>query len=216
MLAITGAHPYRKFPAEGKGWIVGIDNQRMKQVDIPAFKKFLPARYKPTGSWSKQDLIQTCEADGRNWQIQFKSGEMDITKFMGEAIDWIWIDEEPKYGFEEKYAEMMLRLMDKKGIWWMTATPILGTAFLKKLSEMRGVFATTSSVWDNPYIPEEEIQRILENECLTQEDIDVRIEGKYIIFGGRPVFNVRLLNGMLDKAKAEAPAMQGVLETVAA
>ncbi len=69
-------------------------------------------------------------------------------------------------------------------------------------------------MWDNPYLPIAEIQRQAEE--LSEEERDVRIEGKYIIFGGNPVFNVRRLNRMLDNLKNDEPVSVGKLVECAA
>ena len=83
----------------------------------------------------------------------------------------------------------------------MTATPMLGTAWLKAKSEEEKVFTTFGASWDNPYLPMEEIEIAASN--LTEEERLVRIEGNYIIFGGKPVFDVmsltKYLSGLHDR-----------------
>ena len=82
----------------------------------------------------------------------------------------------------------------------MTATPVLGTAWLKaKTEDKKNIFTTFGAMWDNPYLPEQEIAE--RSADMTEEERLVRIEGKYLIFGGRPVFDVLGLTGLLDELK---------------
>ena len=79
----------------------------------------------------------------------------------------------------------------------MTATPMLGTAWLKAKAEDPKVFTTYGASWDNPYLPWEEIEDAASN--LTEEERLVRIEGKYIIFGGKSVFDTIGLTRYMSK-----------------
>ena len=58
----------------------------------------------------------------------------------------------------------------------------------------------------NPYIPLSEIEKVARQ--LPKDERDVRIEGKYIIFGGRPVFDRDLINALEAKA---SPYREGIL-----
>ena len=209
-LAITGKHPYKEFPAEGIGWIVGLDNKMMDRVDQPKFEKFLPQHYRK--HYDKRKNIWYCEGDNRYWEVEFKSTEMGASKFQGAEIDWVWFDEEPKK--TEIFTECMTRLIDRRGIWWMTATPILGTAWLKALAEREDIYSNLLepiSMWDNPYLPEEEVRGKLAD--YTEDEALVRIEGQYICFGGRPVFRdfIQQLNQRMVEIKEELSPSCGVL-----
>lgn len=205
VLAITGKHPYREFPKEGIGWVVGLDNKMIDRIDRPMFEMFLPDRYKT--HFDKQRNIWTCRNDeeGIYWEVEFKSTEMGRDKFQGAKVDFIWFDEEP--GKTDIFNECMMRLIDRDGIWWMAATPINGTIWLKELSERENVFSVTGAMWDNPFLPLARIEEEVKN--LTEEERWVRVEGRYIVFGGKPVFNIKVLNKMLDEATI--PAEKGLL-----
>ena len=212
VLAITGRHPYRKFPKQGIGWVIGLDNKMMDRVDLPDFNEFLPQHYKT--HYDKQRNIWHCDNEGedRHWEIEFKSTEMGEDKFQGAKVDWIWFDEEPKK--RKVFKECMMRLVAKGGVWWMTATPIKGTAWLKSIVEREDVFDISAGIYENPYIPVEEIERL--KNTYTEDEIATRIYGKYITYGGNPVFNIRILNQLIDKLKNDLPASTGILESDAA
>lgn len=199
-LAITGKHPYRTFPAKGKMWITALNYGFIRDVNLPKFEMFMPESYRITSTFNKQANIWWIKGEDREWKVQFKSADSGRRVFQGDDIDVIWFDEEMP---EDVYTECMMRLVDRAGVWWMTATPILGTAWLKAKTEDEKVFDTYGAMWDNPYLPEEEIKEA-ESE-LTEEERLVRIEGKYIIMGGKPVFDVlgltRLMTELKDRAK---------------
>lgn len=204
-LAVTGQHPARDFPAHGIGWIIGLDNAMIRDIDRPMFEKFLPQRFKT--KYYKQDNIWECYCDDRMWKIVFKSTEMGSDKFQGAKIDFAWFDEEPKR--TEIFNEVETRLIDNRGVWWMTATPIRGTKWLKDLSERYDVYKTFAGMRENPYLPLAEVEEMAKR--LPEDERMVRIEGQYIIFGGRPIFNRGQLMAFHEKAKKKK-FEQGILQ----
>lgn len=212
ILAVTGRHPYKQYPANGKGWIVGLDFNMSRDVCLPKFNKLMPRNYTINSDYSKADRIWWIEGEGRQWEVQFKSSDSGRDRFQGAEVDWIWFDEEPCK--TDIFAECMMRLVDKAGTWWMTATPINGTAWLKQLSERDDISVTFGAMWDNPYLPLEEVEKAAAE--LTEEEKLVRIEGQYIVFAGSPVFNIRLLTGMINNLKNDIPISTGIIESCAA
>lgn len=212
MLAVTGDHPCRHFPANGEGWVVGLDYNMVKTINLPKFEKFIPPGWE--SHFTNQDNKPCWEIwnDERHWTIRFKSSDSGRAKFQGAEVDFIWFDEEPSK--TDIFNECMMRLMDRAGIWWMTATPVMGTIWLKNLSERDSVFSTTGSTWDNPYIPMEEILKQAED--LPEDDRLVRIEGHYIVFGGRPVFDIKILQELHRKALREVEPTLGIVRNYAA
>jgi phage terminase large subunit-like protein len=199
-LAITGKHPYRKFPANGKMWICATSFEKTQNINLPKFELFMPSSYKPQSRYNKQEKIWWIVGEDREWKVQFKSADARRRAFEGDDIDCMWFDEEMP---EDIYSECMMRLIDRRGIWWMTATPMLGTAWLKRKTEDPKVFDTYGASWDNPYLPIEEIEAASAN--LTEEERLVRVEGKYIIFGGKPVFDVLSMTNYLSELKDKHP-----------
>ena len=211
VLAITGKHPCRKYPESGEGWIVGLDNAMIRDIDRPLFEGFLPQRYKTR--FYKQDNIWVCYGDGREWKIGFKSTEMGSDKFQGAKIDWIWFDEEPKRTLI--FNEACTRLIDTAGNFWLTATPIRGTAWLKELSEREDIFTTFAGMRENPHIPIDEVEAFART--LSEDERDVRIEGRYVTFGGNPVFPGKLIREWMERIEQGGLiGRQGILEDWAA
>jgi phage terminase large subunit-like protein len=211
ILAITGKHPYRAFPARGRLWIVGLDYNMVRDINLPKFNKLLPRNYEIHSTYNKSDKIWWIQGEGREWKVQFKSSDSGREKFQGDEIDAIWFDEEPAK--TDIFSECMMRLVDRAGIWWMTATPVNGSAWLKALSEREDVFCTSGAMWDNPYLPEEEVEKAAAE--LDEEERLVRIEGQYIVFGGSPVFKISILTHMIDGLKADTPIEDVVFDAAA-
>lgn len=214
VLAVTGKHPYRKFPKKGKLWIVGLDYNMVRDVNLPKFNKLLPKNYQIPGisTFNKSENIWHLNGEGREWIVQFKSSDSGREKFQADAVDGIWFDEEPSK--TDIFNECTRALIDRAGIWWMTATPVRGTAWLKKQMETPGVFYTTGAMWDNPYIPLEEVKKYAES--LPEDERGVRIEGKYLVFGGNPVFKIPVLNKMLNDIKHDIDVSIGILREMEA
>ena len=211
MLAVCGEHPTIEFPDHGTGWIVGLDNAMLRDIDRPLFEKFMPTHIRRQSKFYKQDNIWEIRTDTTEWKVVFKSTEMGTDKFQGAKVDWVWIDEEPKN--TDIFGEIEARLVDNRGIWWMTATPIRGTAWLKALSERPDVFRTFAGMRENPYLPIDEVEKF----ALTLPDDEraVRIEGAYVIFGGNPVFSRESLIKIMERIQNEVLAPEGMLREIA-
>lgn len=208
-LAIANEHPFRKYPDSGIGWVVGLDFNMIRQPDLPLFEKFFPQhRRQGKSKFYSQDKMWHVHSDKGEWLVYFKSSDSGREKFQATKVDWIWFDEEPKK--TDIFQECERGLIDNRGVWWMTATPVLGTAWLKALSEREDVFSCTGGMLDNPYLPIEEVQKF--GRTLTEEEYDVRILGLYVLFGGKPVFKQRVLNLMLADIEKETPATTGIIK----
>lgn len=203
-LIVTGEHPRYKSPKSGRAWIVGLDSTVIEAVEKPCFEALMPKRYIENGKWNGKFNYWQFKSDGRDWEVWFKSADSGRQKFQGDAIDYAWIDEEIlKEGI---FTEIEMRLIDRQGIWLMTATPIEGTRWLKDTMDRKDVFPTMAGMRENPYIPLEEIEKIAKE--LPPDERKVRIDGIYLIFGGRPVFDREALRMLADKAE---PYVEGFL-----
>ncbi len=207
-LAVMNDHPLRKYPDSGIGWVVGLDFNLIQSIDLPMFEKFMPRSISSSPSkFYAKDMMWNIITPKGEWQIWFKSSEAGREKFQGQKVDWIWFDEEPKK--TNIFNECMMRLIDNSGIWWMTATPILGTKWLKDLCNAQENFSCTGGMMDNPYLPLEKVKK--EGAKLSEEEYDVRILGRYVLFGGKPVFKMKVLNDMIKQLEDETPAETGIL-----
>ena len=95
-------------------------------------------------------------------RIGFKAYEMGKEKWMGEAVDVIWLDEEPPQGI---YSQALTRTADKGGIVFMTFTPEQGMTqtvaqFVNNLKEGQALLQAT---WDDaPHMTDSVRKQILE------------------------------------------------------
>ena len=210
-LAIQNEHPCRQFPKSGIGWVVGLDFTMIDSVDLPLFQKFMPREVRSMSRWRAQSKVWEIRTPkGGEWLIYFKSTDSGTEKFQSAKVDWIWFDEEPKK--TNIFSECETRLIDNDGVWWMSATPIRGTKWLKDLSLRKDVYSCTGGMLDNPYLPKDKVLAF--GETLTPEEYDVRILGLYVLFGGKPVFEIRELNRLMDIVRKEIPAEEGWLYAV--
>lgn len=194
-LMVTGEHPRYKSPAKGIGWLVAHESKKIAEVIQPQFERMIPKRYKDNGSWNGKLLRWVLKSDGREWEIWYKSGESGRKAFEGAKIDFAWVDEELKD--TSIFPEIERGLIDNQGIWIMTATPVMGTKWLHDLLHRDDVKYTMAGMRENPYLPIDEIEKYARQ--LSKDERDVRVDGKYIIFGGRPVFDRDLLDEQESK-----------------
>ena len=152
---LTGDYPEwwegRKFNRPVRAWAAGESNDTTRDI---IQKELLgnpqdPAK-RGTGAIPLNKIVETVRKpgvpnahssvlikhkSGGNSQINFKAYEQGFEKFMGEAIDVVWLDEEPK---QEIFSQCITRTIDTNGIVYMTFTPERGmtnvvSAFLNDL-----------------------------------------------------------------------------------
>ena len=85
---------------------------------------------------------------GDNSQISFKAYEQGYEKFMGEAIDVVWLDEEPK---QEIFSQCITRTVDTNGIVYMTFTPERGMTSVVSgfLNDLKPGQSLTTATWND-------------------------------------------------------------------
>lgn len=206
-LVVTGEHPTYASPKNGRMWVIGLDSKVVDAVNRPKFEMFIPERYKAGGEWSAKQQRWVLSADGRTWEVFFKYVESGRVKFQNDKINFAWIDEEPHK--TEIFTEIETRLVDLQGLWLMTATPVMGTRWLKEMTERLDVFTTFAGMRENPHIPLDEVERLAKQ--LPEDERLVRVEGQYVVYGGRPVFDY---NG-LDRCAMNVAYKTGTLAAVA-
>ncbi len=69
------------------------------------------------------DTIQVAHKSGGVSTLKFKSYEQGRTKFQGDTIDFVWLDEEPPM---DVFQEALTRTTATKGFLFMTFTPLKG------------------------------------------------------------------------------------------
>lgn len=127
----------------GNGWIPG------DMLDRPAIRQ--------CGVSNVIDTIRVKHYLG-DWSVlQFKAYEQGATKFQGTAKDIYWMDEEPEHD-DGIFNEIQMRLLDRKGLFFFTRTPLFGNTQIVKYFLDGGAqkFYINVSWDDSPHIDEEQ------------------------------------------------------------
>lgn len=118
---------------------------------------------------------------GQTWEIDFFTGNAEPQR--GVNLDAVYFSEEIEDG--DWYSEMMARLLDRHGYFVWDAAQQDGSDALSELDDEAerqlenpepDVWKIRFSLYDNPYMPREEIE-FLEKSLHSQEERDIRIHG---------------------------------------
>lgn len=193
-----GEHPYRKTPDGGvRGRIVGVDFiNGIEKILKPEFMRWCPVSKLRGNSWSDAYDTQERTLHFENGSfVEFMSYDQDVDKFAGTSRHFVHFDEEPP---QDIYLECVTRLIDTKGSWWMTLTPVMGMEWMFDDVYLPGMNDPESNIsvievdmTENPYLDPQEIQEYLK--LVPEEDVDARLHGKFVRRGGiiyKP-FNVK-------------------------
>lgn len=145
-LHLTGLYPDwwqgRRFSKPIEAWAAGTKNQKTRDINqkiligkiskaggftqaqgglIPAPKIVRLTR--KTGVADAIDQVIVQHKDGYENMLTLKSYEEGRDGFQGEAIDWIWLDEECPLAV---YTECQMRLITVNGAMMITFTPLEG------------------------------------------------------------------------------------------
>lgn len=183
----------QRFRKARRIWCISqeLPSQKDKpHTQVEAIQRWMPVDALRGGSWSTAyspgSFVLTL-ADGTKYE--FKSYDQDLLAFESAAVDHIWFDEEPTR--RQIFTSCMLRLVDRRGTWDMTLTPVLsleGKGWVEDLWEARHeqkdayeclVLPTTG----NRYLPQDEVQRTAAG--LAEEEKQVRLYGAFARLGGR-------------------------------
>lgn len=87
-------------------------------------------------------------SSGGNSLISFKAYEQGFEKFMGEAVDVVWLDEEPK---ADIFSQCITRTVDTRGLVYMTFTPEKGMTSVvgSFLNDLKPGQAMVTATWDD-------------------------------------------------------------------
>ena len=178
---LTGKYPDwwkgRKFDKPIRAWVGGVSNETTRDVcqkelvgqpDDPSAKG--------TGSIPLDDIGETTRKPGvpnamnslvikhisGGWsRLAFKAYEMGREKWMGEAVDVVWLDEEPPTNI---YTQALTRTADRGGIVYMTFTPESGMTetVAQFVNDLRPGQALLQAGWDDaPHMTKEAREQIL-------------------------------------------------------
>jgi len=186
---LTGKHPYRKTPEGGiRGRIVGVDFLNgIEKILKPELMRWCPVSELRDNNWTDSYDTQERTLHFANGSfVEFMSYDQQLNKFAGTSRHFIHFDEEPP---QDIYTECLVRLLDTKGSWWMTLTPVEGMEWMYddiyikgKTDESANISVIEVETYENPYLDQDEIDTLLA--AIGADDQDARIKGKFIRRGG--------------------------------
>lgn len=165
---MTGEYPDwwkgRRFDRPVRVWVAGESNDTTR--DIIQRELFGPPQdptQKGTGAIPLDSIVDTVRKpgvpnafsaalvkhkSGGNSQISFKAYEQGFEKFMGEAIDVVWLDEEPR---PEIFSQCITRTVDTAGVVYMTFTPEKGMTSVVSsfMNELKPGQSLVTATWDD-------------------------------------------------------------------
>lgn len=185
-----GQHPYRRLP-EGpiRGRVVGVDFLNgIQKIILPEFSRWCPPSLLKNGSWedSYNKELRTLNFANDSF-IEFMSYDQDTDKFAGTSRHFVHYDEEPPL---HVFNECNARLVDTKGSWWLTMTPVEGMSWIYDTIYVPGTEDPNSGIdvievdmQENPHLDPEAIEDFLSS--LSKEEREAREKGKFVQLGGR-------------------------------
>lgn len=160
-------------PPPSNVWVVGLDYPTLR--DVIFREKLRDGRSHP-GLIPKDDTIVK-KINESDFQIFLhngsvltgKSADSGREKFQGASVDLVWIDEEPEV---DVFDEVYQRTIDCKGKILLTLTPLTDTAsgvrtpwvfdlYEDSMKGSKDSKFVQLSVLDNPYVPDEEKEKLL-------------------------------------------------------
>jgi len=190
---LRGEHPYQPVhpaPIYARGTAVDIE-QGLKKIMLPELRKWIPPSLLVNGSWEdsyhNQSRTLTCTNGS---MMDFLTGEMETDRHAGTSRHFIWFDEEPP---KHIYNEDLLRLVDVKGKWILTMTPVEGMTWVydeiyKPVVEdedpetMNHISVTMVSTIQNPHIDPQVLDDMTRG--MSEEEKNARRHGQFMAASG--------------------------------
>lgn len=186
---LTGTHPFRNTPEPPViGRVCTVDFQNgVDKIILPNLRQWLPTSYLINGSFEDSYNAQKHVLKLNNGsELEIMSYEQDLDKFAGVPRHFVHFDEEPPKNI---FGECKARLVDYKGSYWLTMTPVDGMTWTYDEIYEPGltgadplIDVVTVDMTDNPHIDQQEIADFLSG--LDQEEKIIRGKGQYIAIGG--------------------------------
>lgn len=205
---LTGLYPEwwfgRRYDRPIEAWAAGISTDTTRDI---LQSELLGSWKNPeafgTGAIPKELIVNTVRREGKPGCVQavlvrhisggvsaltFKSYEMDQDKFMGTAIDVVWLDEECP---SDVYTQCVTRTATTGGIVYLTFTPEHGMTELVKdfmYDLKKGQFMVTASWDDAPHLSDEVKEQLMS--VFSPAERAMRVSGQPSI-GTGVVFPIR-------------------------
>jgi phage terminase large subunit-like protein len=133
-------------------------------------------------------------------KIVFKSCDSGVDRFQSADVDFIAMDEEPPYDI---YKECLMRTIDRGGLMCIAMTPTNGISWsfetLYKKRDDKNVFVVEVNTYDNTYLDAAEIAAV--EAQLTEEEREMRIKGRYVVIGGKKIFDWKMLAKLRENVR---------------
>lgn len=179
-------HPYKRIPweTEIRGRVVTTDLvEGLYKIVLPEIRKWIPPSDLINGSWedSWDKTLRTLTLQNGSF-IEFLTYEQELVKFAGTSRHFTWFDEEPS---QDIFMECRARLIDTRGDWWITMTPVEGLTWTyEQIYESKdpNIFVIEIEMDENPHISKEEIEDFFAH--MSEEDMLARRKGQYVSTGG--------------------------------
>ena len=129
------------------------------------------------------DQIFVQHKSGGISQVTLKTYQMEVKGWRGASLDFVWLDEEPK---QEIYTECQTRVLDRRGLVWLTFTPLEGPTevvihFLEH-QEDKSIFVQNVTWDDAPHLPVAERERLWAS--YPAHERDARAKGQPMLGSG--------------------------------
>lgn len=202
---LTGRYPDtwegRRFDKPINAWACGVSNVTTRDIlQLELLGQPDDPQSLGAGAIPKDAIIDTVRLPGVPNALQsatiqhvsggvsrlgFKSYEMGEHKFMGSALDFIWLDEEPPHNI---FTQCVTRTATTDGVVSMTFTPENGMTETVRafMYELRKGQALIQATWDDaPHIKEETKEQLLS--VYSPHEREMRARG-IPVFGSGQVF----------------------------
>ena len=190
---LTKRHPYREDvnningPVHGR--YVSVDFKKgIEEIALPYFKQYLPPSELIDGSWDKSYngyYKKLTLANGST--VEFMSYEQDLDTFAGTSRHFCSFDEEPP---QPIFLECRMRLVDTKGSWWISMTPVEGISWIYDVfhepaskGDRPQLLVLEINTGENPHVDESEMDAALD--IANEGERVARKEGKFVAFQGK-------------------------------
>lgn len=194
---LLGEHPYKDVPkGPVKTWAcsqVLPGSGDKPHVQLEELKRWIPKDALRGGEWAKSYSPGARTLHLANGSVcEFKGYDQGLLSFESAKLHWIWFDEEPPV--KEIFTSCQMRLLDYRGKWWMTVTPVLSLqgrgwiedGLYEPWMAVRGANLNYNviqiSTFSNPHLSQEMVNEALGS--MSAEEKAVRAHGSFARIGG--------------------------------
>lgn len=186
---LLGKHPYRETPPPPvRGRLVCVDFPNgFEKIIKPTITQWIPPSCLIDGSWESSYNSRTRTLTLANGSfLEFMSYDQETDAFAGASRHFTHFDEEPPKSI---WTECRARLIDTKGDWWISMTPVEGWTWTADdiyeptKAGLEPDFAVIEvDMTDNTYLSPVEVESFLSG--LDDTERAARKSGKFVQIGG--------------------------------